>query len=279
MRPTAKRIRLWLSDFTSRDVSVPQYFMSRDMKAIYAEAVSFRPVWAGSVQSWAPQNILFAKKKTPAMPLSGLFRLASTDAIQAVEVPCTGGLAVLFAMPREAKDFAAFEKELTPKVWSKLLDGGSMHRSVIIVPELDYYSLNSLRGPLTKLKVVRFFAPPVEKEKEPKEKDPKEKDPKKDAKDKDAKDKDAKDTKDKDAKDPKKDDKDKDKDPVKQTAATLLQQVHIQMRAKKDLEPLPKDLDVAVRITFDRPYVFAVVDRTNQEILILGRCANPKLTE
>ncbi len=251
--PTAKRIRLWFNDFTERKVSIPAGTLSKNYRAVHSESFVFKPYWSSSVQSWAEQPMSFAlpsgkKLQVTAVPLTGSLRVSKSEAYQGVELPCTGGLALMLFLPAEGKGLAEIEKLLSDAaVWPKLLGSGVPQPTTVMVPELDLYSLRNLRGTLAKLGMPAHFTIPVPSpEKEEKVKTPEEK-------------------------------QTKPKEVVKQkpSASTVMQQVQVQVRSNTDLELNAKSAPTA-QVNFNRPFVFVAFDRQSKEILVLGRCVDPR---
>jgi serine protease inhibitor len=164
-----------------------------------------------------------------------------------------------FLLPARPDGLAAVEKGLTAAGLEKWLGAGEFREVTVALPLFDVLARHDLRDALAKMGMAGPFVPAPEAPRERKE-------ARAEARAKPSSGGD-------------KPEADAERAKSKLVPSAVLQQVyvHVTVEDDRDAPERPPEAAGASRIALDRAFLFIVRDRRTQEVVLIGRVANPRL--
>ena len=123
-----KRINVWVEDKTNDKIEdlIPEGMLDPMTRLVLANAIYFKGSWARQFKAERTHEMPFTVKpgtevQVPTMMQTDDFKLARSEAFQALELPYEGGdLSMVLLLPSKKNDLAALEKKLTPGLFDSL---------------------------------------------------------------------------------------------------------------------------------------------------------------
>lgn len=152
-----KQINAWVAQATREKIREMVKTIPEDTVMFLLNAVYFKGLWK---QPFDPKNTEekdftnFEGKKVPVSMMmdKGEFEYLANDKLRMVRLPYgSGRLAMLVALPSEGKDLKALSKEMTVKNWTAWMAGFKSTRGTVFLPRLKSEFEAVLNDPLSEL--------------------------------------------------------------------------------------------------------------------------------
>ncbi|MBI5706626.1 MAG: serpin family protein [Armatimonadetes bacterium] len=159
----AKQINAWVSQATQEKIRELVKEIPEDTVMFLINAVYFKGFWKTPFDPKVTEERDFAgfdgkKAKVQMMSRKGEFEYAQSDKARVVRMPYgSGRLAMLAVLPPEGGSYKALSKELNPKNWAAWTASLKPQQGTVMIPrfKMDYQAV--LNDPLTTLGMGQAF--------------------------------------------------------------------------------------------------------------------------
>ena len=143
--------------------------LAEDARLVLLNATCFKADWTLPFDAAATTLRAFKLESSdpaisvPMMSLTASFRYASRRNAQVIELPYgrNGAISMIVVLPLLESGLAGFEKSLTVEGWEDLageVSKAEPHRGLMVLPKIEFSYATSLRPALSKLGAARAFS-------------------------------------------------------------------------------------------------------------------------